>query len=191
MPCSTDCIPMTPKTPYNPNRQPKLLPYVLVFALLVLIAGYCLPYQPQIPVASATNSDWNKKSFWAYPWGRSVTHKGIDIFAPKGKPILSATGGWVVASGQDDIGGNIVAVLGPKWRISYYAHLHENYTQKGQWLTKGDTIGSVGNSGNAAGKAPHLHYAVLSLLPYPWRYDNNAPQGYLKMFYLKPDDYFR
>ena len=158
--------------------------------LLVLLGGYCLPYRPVIPVAQATRSDWNQRSFWAYPWGKSITHKGIDIFAPKGRPVLAADSGWVLYSGQDPLGGNVIAVLNAKWRIGYYAHLQDNLVRAGQWVSRGEPIGSVGNSGNAAGKPPHLHYAVLSLLPYPWRYDNQSPQGHLKMFYLKPDDYF-
>jgi murein DD-endopeptidase MepM/ murein hydrolase activator NlpD len=164
--------------------------YFAIICMGILLLGYCLPYKPIIPVANATNSDWNPKSYWAYPWGKSVAHKGIDIFANKGKAVLAATSGVVIYSGYDPIGGNIIGVLGPKWRISYYAHLHENLTHTGQWVNQGKKIGSVGDTGNAAGKPPHLHYALITPLPYPWRYDSQAPHGSRKMFYLKPDDYF-
>ena len=48
------------------------------------------------------------------------------------------------------------------------------------WLGPSDTrppgspLGTVGDSGNARGKPPHLHYAILSLLPYPWRADGSS-----------------
>ncbi len=47
-----------------------------------------------MPVAGATISSYNQNSFWAYPWGKSVTHKGVDIFAKEGTAVLSSTGGW-------------------------------------------------------------------------------------------------
>jgi hypothetical protein len=45
----------------------------------------------------------------------------------------------------------------------------------------------VGDTGNARGKPPHQHYAVLSVIPYPWRIDG-ATQGWKKMFYLDPGE---
>ena len=46
----------------------------------------------------------------------------------------------------------------------------------------------MGTSGNAAGKPPHLHYSIVTLVPYVFRIDA-APQGWMKMFYLNPIDY--
>jgi murein DD-endopeptidase MepM/ murein hydrolase activator NlpD len=82
-------------------------------------------------------------------------------------------------------GGNSVMVLGPKWRIHYYAHLDEIHTKKFLFVRKGEAIGTVGNTGNAAGKPPHLHYSVITVIPYPWKMDS-SPQGWKKIFYLNP-----
>ncbi|HET8707045.1 MAG TPA: M23 family peptidase, partial [Pseudomonadales bacterium] len=54
----------------------------------------------------------------------------------------------------------------------------------------GKEIGKVGATGNAAGKPPHLHYAVISLLPYPWKIEG-AIEGWKKMFYLNPSELIR
>jgi hypothetical protein len=41
----------------------------------------------------ATRKSYSQNSFWAYPWGKSVTHKGVDIFAKKGTDVHPATAG--------------------------------------------------------------------------------------------------
>jgi murein DD-endopeptidase MepM/ murein hydrolase activator NlpD len=143
------------------------------------------------PVTGATPADWNIKSFWAYPWGSSITHKGIDIFKAKGTDVVSSTHGLVVYTANSGKGGKSVIVLGPKWRFHYYAHLDEFKTSKFRPVKRGSVIGTVGTSGNAAGKPPHLHYAITSPFPYIHLYDGEAKQGWKKMFYLDPDKYLR
>ncbi len=138
-----------------------------------------------MPVEGATKSSYNEKSFWYYPWGKSVTHKGVDIFAKEGTTVGSSTSGLVIYCGQLKMGGNVVFVLGPKWRIHYYAHLQEIKTSVGSWVNKGGIIGTVGTSGNAVGKSPHLHYSIVTAIPYFWRIDLDH-QGWKKMFYLNP-----
>ena len=152
----------------------------LIFAL-----PFAWPDHPVIPVAGATRADWNPRSFWYYPWGASGVHKGIDIFAPEGRPVLAATSGLVLVSGFHGDGGNMIAVLGPRWRIHYYAHLSRLDVAVGRWVGHGDAIGAVGSTGNAAGKPSHLHYAIVTVVPYPWRI-TAEPQGWKKMFFLDP-----
>ncbi len=154
-----------------------------------LALGLMLPQRGVIPVQNATNKDWNKLSFWREPWGQSGVHKGIDIFANKGTPVLASTSGLVIYTGNIKMGGNVVAVLGPKWRIYYYAHLDSIYAQKFDWASSGEALGKVGNTGNAANKPPHLHYSVMSLVPYPWRISWQK-QGYKKIFFMNPADGF-
>lgn len=155
----------------------------------ILLLGFAIPEARVIPVQGASAKDWNPRSFWYYPWGRSGTHKGIDIFARKGTPVRASTQGMVLYSGWVSMGGNVVLVLSSKWRLHYYAHLDSIQAETGQWLAAGQDLGTVGDSGNAQGKAPHLHYSIRSLIPLPWRAEPQAPQGWRKMFYLDPGEF--
>ena len=58
-------------------------------------------------------------------------------------------------------------------------------SREGDWVWRGETVGAVGSTGNAAGKPPHLHYAIITAMPYPWRI-TTEPQGWQKMFFLDP-----
>jgi murein DD-endopeptidase MepM/ murein hydrolase activator NlpD len=99
----------------------KMIPTLLI--VLVIGVGFLIPASHKIPVAGESAADWNPASFWYHPWGRSGVHKGIDIFAKEGAPVLGASSGIVVYTGFNAIGGNIVVILGAKWRLYYYAHL--------------------------------------------------------------------
>ena len=153
--------------------------------LLMLAGGLCLPERLVIPVKGATKSDWNAKSFWFSPWGKSGVHKGIDIFAKEGIPVIAASSGLVVQAGFTPGGGNVVSVLGPKWRIHYYAHLKTIKVDNSQFVKQGEIIGAVGSTGNAVGKAPHLHYEIITQIPYVWLFKAEE-YGLDRMFYLSP-----
>lgn len=161
---------------------------VLLFLLIILIIGFILPQNLSIPVQNASSNDYNPESFWYYPWGKSVTHKGVDIFAERGRPVTAATGGLVLFAGEVGLGGKALIVLGPKWRVHYYAHLQSIETSSFSWVSRKENIATVGTSGNAFGKQPHLHYVIATVIPYPWRIDGDR-QGWKKMFYLNPLDY--
>jgi hypothetical protein len=49
--------------------------------LAVLVIGFLIPQNLKMPVENATSSDYNPNSFWYFPWGKSGTHKGVDVFA--------------------------------------------------------------------------------------------------------------
>jgi peptidoglycan LD-endopeptidase LytH len=156
--------------------------------LMILIVGFLLPERMIIPVLGATTSSWNHHSFWYKPWGKSGVHRGIDIFAKEGTPVIAATGGLVLcAHDSQDAGGNIVVILGPKWRAHYYAHLKDIKARAGRFVSAGEEIGTVGRTGNAINTPPHLHYAIITQIPYPWRY---APEkyGFDRMFFLNPHE---
>ena len=158
--------------------------------IALLLAWLLAPQWLQVPVQGASPRDWNPQSFWFEPWGRSGTHKGIDIFARHGTPVVAPTYGLVLFRGALGIGGNVLLMLGPQWRLHYFSHLADYSALPGQPVLPGSPLGSVGDTGNARGKPPHLHYAIVTLLPYPWRWDNST-QGWKKIFYLDPDQLLR
>ena len=172
------------KTPQTLTRK-KIIGITIVS---IIVFGLILPQNFSMPVDGATKASFNKKSFWHYPWGKSVTHKGVDIFAKEGTPVLSSISGLVIYYGQINMGGNVVLILGPKWRLHYYAHLQTIKTSRFSWADRNEIIGTVGTSGNAIGKSPHLHYSIFTLIPYLWRIDSDR-QGWKKVFYLNPIDY--
>jgi murein DD-endopeptidase MepM/ murein hydrolase activator NlpD len=164
---------------------------LLIFASLVIVfAGLLVPQTFVNPVHGADHNSYHTKSFWYYPWGKSGTHKGVDIFARQGTEVRCSTGGLVLFTGDIKVGGKVILILGPKWRIHYYAHLERITTSMLSWASVNEQIGTVGTTGNAKGKPPHLHYSIVTLLPYPWRMDG-AKQGWKKMFYLNPIDYLQ
>ena len=158
---------------------------IAFIVFLVVVVGLLVPQEYSMPVEGANKASYHPQSFWYYPWGKSGTHKGVDIFAKEGTAMNSATDGLVVYTGSLELGGNVVVILGPKWRLHYYAHLRDINTTSFSIAKRDKLIGTVGTSGNAKGKPPHLHYSIVSLLPYFWQIDLDR-QGWKKMFYLNP-----
>ncbi len=99
---------------------------------------------------------------WGFPrWTPTPhLHQGTDIFADFGTPIVTSESGRVIAKGTAGAGGISVWVRGDSGMAYYYAHL-QNWApglQVGQRVEMGTVIGFVGDSGNARGGAPHLHF---------------------------------
>ena len=158
---------------------------VLIIVGIVIglfIVYMLLPTKIQNPVEGCGKESYSPESFW-HPWG-DHNHAGIDIFAKKGTPVHPAIGGIVVATAHNKgIGGNWVVVFSSGFRFHYYAHLDEIDTHIGAIVTQKSLIGKVGDTGNAAGKAPHLHYDISSFFPQgDWRFDNRKRY----MFFINP-----
>ena len=91
-------------------------------------------------------------------------HHGLDIFAPRETPVLAASDGIVMSAGTNRLGGNVVWVLDPARRQrQYYAHLSRQAVSGGQRVSAGEVLGYVGNTGNARGTPPHLHFGIYAL----------------------------
>src|SRR5690606_7056465 len=111
---------------------------------------------------------------WGAPRGSNRRHEGVDIFAPRGTPVLSTTEGVVTRVGTSRLGGKVVWVLGPAAHRHYYAHLDSHADiAMGDLVQPGDVLGFVGNTGNAQHTPSHLHYGGYdkdgAFNPYPLR----------------------
>jgi len=95
--------------------------------------------------------------------GNTRPHEALDIPAPRGTPVLSATGGRVLKLFDSKAGGKMVYAADSSERfILMYAHLdsYANGLAEGQPLTRGQVLGAVGTTGNAPPNLPHLHFAI-------------------------------
>ena len=101
-------------------------------------------------------------SFWgaARDGGRRA-HEGVDVAAPRGTPVVAAANGYVTSVGVNNLGGNVIFQDAENLGITlYYAHLDSQLVTSGQKVVMGDTIGTVGNTGNAITTGPHLHFGI-------------------------------
>ena len=100
-------------------------------------------------------------------------HKGIDIMAPKGTPVIAVVDGIISYIGDQPKGGNCLWLTTENGSSFYYAHLDRwaSGLYEGMEVRSGDLLGYVGNTGNAKTTPPHLHFAVNDndemVNPYP------------------------
>jgi len=97
---------------------------------------------------------------WRAPRAYGGWHKGNDLFAPRGTPLVSTESGWVIHK-FNSVGGNSVHITADSGNYYYYTHLdsYENVGPAGgHWLEAGTVVGYLGNTGNAITTPPHLHF---------------------------------
>ena len=89
-------------------------------------------------------------------------HHGEDIFAPSGTPLLAVADGTLHTIGFNKIGGYRLWLRDTASNEFYYAHLsaYSPLAVEGRRVEAGDVIGFVGDTGDAAGGAPHLHFEI-------------------------------
>lgn len=129
------------------------------------------PTPTPVPDTSAPSYDSSESFSWPLPgYGHgSITqyfgnngHKGLDIGAPEGTPIVASRSGTVmIANNYDSWGdswGYYVSIYHDSTYSTLYAHMSSVAAYEGQWVNKGDIIGYVGNTGNSFGN--HLHFEV-------------------------------
>lgn len=98
---------------------------------------------------------------WGFPRSGGRTHKGTDLFSPYGHPQVAVANG-VVELLSGGLGGTGLWVKSDYGVHYYYAHLsgYAAGLTTGQQVTIGQVIGYTGDSGNAKGGAPHLHFGI-------------------------------
>lgn len=180
------------------TKMKKFFKITFLVFLGILFIGYLIPERKAMPCCSP--ADYNHQSFWHWPWTRGKSgcpHTGVDIFGKVGAPVVSQTGGLVIyAKNMPGKAGNSVFVLGPKWRIHEYLHLHTIDTKFLKFVKPGEQIATLGKSGNAASTPAHVHYGIITPIPYVWKAFGtagtcNPPKkfNWRLMFWLDPADH--
>ena len=120
------------------------------------------------PIEGALSSAFGRR--------RNGWHRGIDIVAPPGAPVLAAASGLVISSGPEERYGIVVKVAHDDGFVTVYAHNDQNLVELGDWVATGQRIATVGRTGRATSE--HLHFEIrregraynpLYLLPLPPR----------------------
>lgn len=104
------------------------------------------------------------QSFFGDPRdGGRRDHHGVDIFAKRHTPILAPIKADVRFVGTRGLGGKVVWLYDRKTgNHLYFAHLQEQKVKRYDKVNPGDTIGTVGNTGNARYTPPHLHFGIYN-----------------------------
>jgi murein DD-endopeptidase MepM/ murein hydrolase activator NlpD len=127
----------------------------------------------KIPVLLGVSVSQLSPNFGDARGGGTRTHEGLDIMAPLGAFVASPTDAVVVRTGEGESAGIYVYTANPGGETFAYMHLDSiaDGVKAGTVLEEGDLIGYVGNTGNAAGGAPHLHFEIRDsrglVDPYP------------------------
>lgn len=102
------------------------------------------------------------------PRGRGRTHRAIDIFAPRGTPVIAAVDGTIRKLFTSKAGGITIYQFDvDETHVYYYAHLdrYADDIREQQFVKQGTVIGYVGTTGNAPRDTPHLHFSISVLPP--------------------------
>ena len=120
-----------------------------------------------VPVAGVPRSAL--VSNWGDPRGGGTrAHHGLDIMAPAGTPVVAAAAGTVEKLYSSGLGGTTIYVRSPNRRWTYYyAHLagYAPGLSEGRRVSAGETIGYVGDTGDAGAGNYHLHFSTTRTEP--------------------------
>ncbi|MBX0332233.1 peptidoglycan DD-metalloendopeptidase family protein [Pontibacter sp. HSC-14F20] len=138
--------------------------------------------QPTLAFPIPGKSSRHIASIWGDPRDAGArSHEGIDIFAPRGTPVIASVDGIVSRVNETPRGGKVIWLSDRnRGQNLYYAHLDQQLVAAGQRVSVGDTLGLVGNTGNAKGTGPHLHFGIYrygrgATNPYPYVHQSAAP----------------
>jgi murein DD-endopeptidase MepM/ murein hydrolase activator NlpD len=102
-----------------------------------------------LPIIGSISKKFSKES----------DHDGVDFAAPLNEPVFATAYGTITFVGDNGDLGKTITIAHDKNFSSSYSNLGSTYVRKGLYVKKGETIGTVGMTGNTTG--PHLHYQIL------------------------------
>jgi hypothetical protein len=110
-----------------------------------------------VPYAVTYSDSWH-----ACRDGCSRQHKGNDLMADEGVPVVAVESGVIIRANPTDqgLGGITLWLKGDSGVAYYYAHNVQNLVAEGQRVARGEVIARVGRTGNAQATAPHVHFQM-------------------------------
>ena len=170
----------------------KAIKIILVTFFILLLFNVIDYYKIiEYPVDLNSETNFDSKSYWHYPWGENKVHKGIDIFGELNTPIQSPVNGIILNTGFSNNGGNHIYLISYDLKIYYFAHLSKCQVNFFDFISCKKQIGLMGDSGNAKYSPIHLHFSIFSAIPLFKNFDNKSYLGWQKIFYPDPESYFK
>lgn len=142
---TTTTVPVTTTTTVAPTTTTTTVPPVPVGGLVCPVQG---PH--------------HFRDTWGAPRSGGRTHKGVDMMADRGTPLVAIEAGTVGRLSNGGLGGITVWLLGDSGTEYYYAHMDAwaPGLAQGQRVAIGGSLGTVGSTGNAPDAWPHLHFQL-------------------------------
>jgi hypothetical protein len=147
--------------------RPLLLTLTAFFVLVVPAqAGWVWPVSGEVITPYRNGTD---------PYANGQ-HRGIDIAAPTGTPVVAAASGEVRFAGTAGSSGLTISIRTGDGYDTSYLHLSSLAVRAGAHVSEGDRIGAVGTTGTRSATAPHLHFGVRDA---GTRHDYHDPLAFL------------
>ena len=164
-------------TNHKSNSKKRWL-YLATLPIVVLIMlAFQAPVEKALPGADGTSWTGSTPSLFPLPekymervtWGfnedalhpitgKETTHLGVDIAAPEGTPVYASAEGRVKKAESLKGWGKLLVLEHAGGFSTFYAHMKAFEVKAGDKVSRGQVVGSVGNTGQSTG--PHLHYEV-------------------------------
>jgi murein DD-endopeptidase MepM/ murein hydrolase activator NlpD len=129
------------------------------------------------PVMGSITSSFGAREDPMLGNGEGEFHKGVDIAAPFGTPIVATADGTIESAAMGNGYGNEVVIDHGGGVKTIYAHMSGFHCSAGDYVLRGQVIGYVGMSGRTTG--PHVHYEVRmrDVAVNPYKYLRDSPDG--------------
>lgn len=156
---------LTKSVTYTIKKEDSLLIRIQPELLVDLEYTLTISTQPSLAFPVAKGGKPRMISFWGNPRDAGArSHEGVDIGAAFRTPALAATDGIISMVNENNLGGKVVFLRDANTGDNlYYAHLDSQIVVQGQRVKRGDTIGLIGNTGNAKNTPPHLHFGIYTI----------------------------